>query len=324
MTTKEQLLKLFEENRGIYLSGGEIAQDLCISRTAVWKAVKALQNDGYFIDAARNKGYCLSDQTDILSEQGIKKYLDPVLSQSDIFIYQRVSSTNTILREKANSGAPEGCMVLANEQSSGKGRMGRSFYSPVGSGIYMSLLLRPKNCSGNDAVKITTLAAVAVCEAIEAVSGEKAQIKWVNDVFVKGKKVCGILTEGSFSLENGALDYAVLGVGINLYPPAGGLPDDISNTAGSVFGNVVSDAKNRMVAAFLKSFYSYKNSEPPTGYAQKYKERSLVIGKRVTLVSANTTREALVTDIDEDCRLIVQYDDGTIGCCSSGEIRVRL
>ncbi len=324
MTTKSKLLKLFEENRGVYLSGGEIAQDLCISRTAVWKAVKALQSDGYFIDAARNKGYCLSTQTDILSEQGIKKYLAPELSKSDIFVYQSISSTNTVLREKANSGAPEGCLVLANEQSSGKGRMGRSFYSPVGSGIYMSLLLRPKNCSGNDAVKITTLAAVAVCEAIESVSGEKAQIKWVNDVFVKGKKVCGILTEGSFSLENGALDYAVLGVGINLYPPADGFPRDISNTAGSVFGNVVSDAKNRMVAAFLKSFYSYKNSSSPTGYAQKYKERSLVIGKRVTLVSANAAREALVTDIDNDCRLIVQYDDGSVGCCSSGEIRVRL
>ena len=128
-----------------------------------------------------------------------------------ISVLPTVSSTNSFVREQANNGAAPNSLVVANEQTAGRGRVGRSFYSPKDTGVYMSLLLRPKQYSAEQAVSITTMAAVAVCEAIEAVSGEKAEIKWVNDIFVRGKKVCGILTEGSFGLESGMLEYAVLG-----------------------------------------------------------------------------------------------------------------
>lgn len=324
MTTKEKLLALFETNRGAYFSGEEIAQKLSISRTAVWKAVKSLQNQGYTIDAVSNKGYCLSEQTDILSVQGIQKYLRADIMKMDISVLSTAASTNTLVREKANCGAPEGCLVLANEQTAGRGRLGRSFYSPYGTGVYMSLLLRPKNYSAEQAIRITTIAAVSMCEAIEAISDEKAAIKWVNDIFVRGKKVCGILTEGSFDLENGLLEYAVLGIGINLYPPGRGFPKDLEHVAGAVFPVKQSDAKNRLVSEFLNRFHGYYTATGQTDYVDQYRKRSFVIGKQVDLISANQSTSAIVLGIDDHCRLLVKYSDGTEDCYSSGEISIRL
>lgn len=323
MTTKEKLLELFETNRDVFFSGEDIAQKLAISRTAVWKAVKALQSEGYAIIAVTNRGYCLSDETDILSAQGIYKYLRPEIRDMEICVMDIVKSTNTLVREQANAGKPEGYIVLANEQTNGRGRLNRSFFSPKDTGIYMSLLLRPENYSGQQAVRITTMAAVAMCEAIEAVSDEKAEIKWVNDIFVRGKKVCGILTEGSFNLENGLLDYAVLGVGINIYQPETGFPEEINSTAGAVFQQRQGDVKNRLVSEFLNRFYGYYSAASQTDYVEQYRNRSLIIGKSVTLTSFNEARNAFVLGIDEECHLLVRYPDGTEDRCSSGEISIR-
>ncbi len=322
MTTKEKLLELFESSRDVYLSGEGIAQKLSVSRAAVWKAVKALQNEGYPIDAVTKKGYCLSNQTDILSAQGIRKYLRSEIQNNEICVMDVAESTNASVRDKANMGKPEGYMILANEQTAGRGRLGRSFFSPKDSGIYMSLLLRPGNYSSKQAARITTMAAVAICEAIEEVSEEKAEIKWVNDVFVRGKKVCGILTEGAFNLESGLLDYAVLGVGINVYQPQGGFPDELSPIAGAVFQEKQNDAKNRLVSTFLNRFYGYYHAGDSTDYVEEYRKRSFVIGKQVTLTAFNESKNAVVVGIDEECRLLVKYPDGTQECFSSGEISV--
>ena len=324
MTTREKILELLEAERGVYFSGEDIAGRLSVSRAAVWKAVKALQKDGYAIDAVTNKGYCLSAETDILSVQGIRKYLNREIAGSDISVLQTAASTNALLREKADSGAPEGCMILSNEQTGGRGRLSRSFFSPQDTGIYMSLLLRPENYSAKEAVRITTMAAVAMCEAIESVSDEKAAIKWVNDIYVRGKKVCGILTEGSFSLESGLLEYAVLGIGINLYPPEDGFPRELADIAGAVFQTKQDDAKNRIVSEFLNRFYSYYQEADQERYVGQYQKRSFVVGKQVTILSAGKQRDALVLGIDDQCRLLVRYDDGTEDCCLSGEISVRL
>lgn len=323
MATKEKILELFEKNRGIYFSGEDIAQRLSVSRAAVWKAVKALQSDGYAIDAVTNKGYCLSEKTDILSVQGIRKYLCSDIKGSDISVLQTASSTNALVRDQANSGVPEGCMILANEQTCGRGRLGRSFFSPRDTGIYMSLLLRPKNYTGEQAVRITTMAAVAICEAIEAVSDQKAEIKWVNDIYVRGKKVCGILTEGSFNLESGLLEYAVLGIGINLYQPENGFPKDLEDIAGSVLQTQQDDAKNRIVSEFLNRFYFYYHRADQEKYVGQYQKRSFVVGKQVALLSTDRSTDALVLGIDDQCRLLVKYADGTEDCYSSGEISVR-
>ena len=177
MTTKESILALFEEQRGVYFSGEEIAARLAVSRAAVWKAVNGLRKEGYEIDAVSNKGYRLAADTDILSTQGIEKYQDPVCRTLNLCVLPEAESTNTLLREKANAGAPEGTVILANTQTKGRGRRGRSFYSPADTGLYLSILLRPDGMTPDQAVKITTMAAVAVCEAVEEISGKLRKLR---------------------------------------------------------------------------------------------------------------------------------------------------
>ena len=227
--TKSQVLELLTENSGKFFSGEEIATELGVSRNAVWKAVNSLKFEGYKIEAVKNKGYALSSTTDVISVKGIKKYLK---SDLDIEVYKEVTSTNTMLKERGSQGAKEGQVIIANMQTAGRGRIGRTFHSPSDTGIYMSILLRPTDLIPQDAVKITTLAAVCACEAIENVSGKSAAIKWVNDIFMDGLKVCGILTEAAMSLESGNLDYVVLGIGLNAYEPEGGFPEESYNQSG--------------------------------------------------------------------------------------------
>ena len=322
MHTKEQLLALLENHRGQFFSGEEIARRLELSRTAVWKAVKTLRAEGYPIEAVQNRGYCLSAESDVLSAQGVAKYLGPACAGLTLEVLPTVGSTNEAARARAIAGAPEGLVVLAMQQTQGRGRQGRSFFSPPDTGVYLSLVLRPRQYAAAQAVRLTTMAAVAACEAIEAVSGEAAGIKWVNDIFVRGRKACGILTEASFSLENGLPDYAVLGVGINVYPPAGGFPPELAEIAGFVFPEPQTGGKNRLAAAFLNRFMdSYAQ---PGDYAQRYRSRSLAIGKPVQVLFPSGPKPAVALDVDEDCHLVVQYPDGTVQRLSSGEISVRL
>lgn len=322
MGTKERLLELFEERKGSFLSGEDIAQALSVSRTAVWKAVNALRQEGYPIEAATNRGYCLPEKTDVLSEQGIRRSLKPEWHQLDITVLPTVGSTNALIREMAGRGGPEGCVAVAGEQTAGRGRSGRQFYSPKDTGIYLSLLLRPRHCAVQRAAGFTSMAAVAMCEAIEAVSGENAQIKWVNDVFVRGKKVCGILTEASLGMENGEVEYVVLGAGVNVYPPRGGFPGDLAPIAGAVLEEIQNDAKNRLAGEFISRVMDMYTAPEMGGYVEKYRERSLVLGKTVTLLPQG--RSAFVYGIDDACRLLVRDDNGETACLSYGEIQVRL
>ncbi len=323
MTTKEKLLGLLEENRGCYFSGEEIARALCVSRTAVWKAVKALQSEGYTIDAVTNRGYCLSAETDILSLQGMEKYLEPDHRELSIHVLPTAVSTNALVREAAENKAPEGYTVIAGEQTEGRGRYGRRFFSPPDTGIYLSILLRSAHYTARQAVRITTMAAVAMCEAIEEVSGEQAAIKWVNDLYVRGKKVCGILTEASFSLENGELEYIVLGVGVNVYPPENGFPAELSAVAGAVADQPRGDLKNRLAAAFLNRVLWYYRLRDRSDYIGSYRSRSFVVGKQVTVSLPGQSRSGLARGIDDECRLIVEYDGGETASLSYGEIEVQ-
>ena len=324
MATRERLLTLLEGDQGAYLSGEELAGTLGVSRNAVWKAVKTLQREGYAIDAVPNRGYRLSVENDILSPQGIQKYLDDGCRGLCVEVFPRVDSTNALVREKAAAGAPAGYAAVAAAQTAGRGRLGRRFYSPAGTGVYLSLLLRPENCAANRAVRITTMAAVAMCEAIESVSDEKAEIKWVNDIFIAGRKVCGILTEAAFDLESGLLEYAVLGVGVNVCAPDGGFPEELRHIAGAVFRSPQRDIKNRLTGAFLNRFMAIYAHPEDTGYGAAYRRRSLAVGKRVTVVSPDRSRSALVLGVDEECRLLVRYGDGSEEALSTGEISIRL
>ena len=324
MGTKEKLLFLFETHKGDFFSGEEIAEKLSVSRTAVWKAVNSLRNEGYEIEAVPNKGYSLSVNTDILSAQGIRKYLNQACSDIKLHVLPQVEATNTLLREKANAGAKEGYTVIADEQTNGRGRRGRSFYSPKDTGIYMSLLLRPVGITPGQAIKNTTMAAVAACEAIEEVSGKQTGIKWVNDIYMDGRKVSGILTEASFDMENGSLDYVVLGIGMNVYPPKGGFPKEIEQIAGTIFHESQNDGKNSLAAGFLNHFMNYYTAGENVNYVEKYRDRSLAVGKEVTVLSSNGGKRAVALDVDEECRLIVQYEDGRTERLSSGEISIIL
>ena len=324
MTTKEKLLALLEDSKGTFFSGEEIARTLQVSRAAVWKAVNALREDGYTIDAATNKGYRLSPDSDILSPQGIRRFLKPEYRDLDLTVLPTAPSTNALVREKANQGRPEGCVIVACEQTAGRGRYGRQFFSPVDSGVYLSLLLRPTAYSPQQATCLTAAAAAAMCQAIEAVTGQQPGIKWVNDIFLHGKKVCGILTEAAVGLETGTLNYMVLGAGVNLYPPAEGFPEEIQPIAGSVLERSCPEAKNRLVGEFLNRFWDFYTHPECRTYLEDYRSRSLAIGQNVTVLSAGRAVSAYAYGIDDDFRLLVRYDSGKTEALSYGEIRIQL
>jgi len=323
MTVQSHLQQLLESNKSTFLSGEEIARRLGVSRNAVWKAIKALQAEGYPIEAVPNKGYCLLASSDVLSESGIRQYLDGDAQSLTLRVFDTVTSTNLMLRDLASKGAPEGTVVVAARQTGGRGRKGRSFFSPEYTGVYVSLLLKPK-IAPDDATLMTTTAAVAVCDAIESLADCKAEIKWVNDVFIGGKKVCGILTEGAIDMESGQFEYAVLGTGINVYTPEGGFPEEIRDIAGSVFSAPVPDAKNRIIAAYLNRFLALYRELGGEETIAEYRRRSFVLGKRITVLAADQQTPARALDVDKKCRLLVEYDDGRRETLSSGEISIKL
>lgn len=324
MAVKDEILKIFEQNKGVFYSGEELASVLGVSRNAVWKAVRQLEADGYKFDAISGKGYRLTEDSDVLSEFGIRKYLGSYGDKFNLKIYKTISSTNTVLKEMAAEGAPEGTILIASEQTAGRGRMNRKFYSPTGTGLYMSILLRPR-MNAEEALFITTAAAVAAARVIEEISGEKAGIKWVNDIFINEKKVCGILTEASFDMESGRIEYAIPGIGINITPPHGGFPDEIKDVATAVFDGVVSppDVKNRIAAGIIKYFTEYYENLPQHVFFDEYVRRSVVVGRDITVIGRGEPRPAKALAIDTNCNLRVRYDDGTEDILSSGEVSIK-
>lgn len=240
-----------------------------------------------------------------------------------IEVLDKTESTNVLLRSRAAFGAQEGTVIIAGEQSGGKGRMGRSFFSPGNTGVYMSVLLKPQIVP-EDAVQITTAAAVAVCRALERCGVYDSQIKWVNDVFIRGKKVCGILTEASFNSRSNSLDYAVLGVGINIYVPEQGFPEDIKTVAGAVFENPQQGLRNRFVAAFLEEFFAFYKEFSSKKYLDEYRKRNFVLGKKVYIIQNGKRELGKAVEIDDKCNLTAELEDGTLKKLYFGEISLQL
>lgn len=322
MSTKDTILELFEQNRGFFISGERIAGDLNISRTAVWKAVKKLQKEGYQIDAVTNRGYCLAKNSDILSARGIKSRLTGAGKDLSPEVFVTVDSTNTVCLAKAAEGESEGYVAIAGAQTKGRGRRGRGFYSPADTGIYMSILLRPSAYPGTQVLRITAMAAVAVSEAIESLCDKEASIKWVNDIYMDGRKVCGILTEAGPDIEGDSIDCVVVGIGINAYAPKGGFPEEIKDKAGCAFDEQASDMRNRLAAEILSRFMDYYNSDSQAGYIDEYRKRSLVTGKDVEISGHGSRRRAHVLGIDDEFGLIVRYPDGKEDVMRSGEVSI--
>ena len=263
----------------------------------------------------------MSEQICGISTDEIRKNL---INPDDfkIEVFKTIDSTNTYVGKKGSEGEQEGFLAVAEEQSNGRGRRGRTFYSPQNSGIYFSLLLKP-NQKPERAMMITVMAAVAVCEALKQLTGTKPEIKWVNDIYIKARKVCGILTEASLLENTGTLHYCVLGIGINLFCPKEGFPDEIRQVAGYVTDEF-SDIRAKVVAETMNAFYRLYQGFHVTEAVEKYRSFSFMVGRRVTVLGNELMKEAQVLEIDDNCGLVVRYDDGMTETLSSGEVSIKL
>lgn len=321
MTTKETVLSMLEANRGTPLSGAKMAAHTGLSRTAIWKAIEELRRDGYEISAVTREGYTLSSNSDVLSESCLRSFVKT--KNLSFILYKSTESTNVCVKELAASGAPEGTVVLSEMQTAGRGRSEKSFFSPAGTGLYMSILLRPK-MSAADALQITTCAAVAVAQAAEAAANRPAKIKWVNDVYMDNKKICGILTEGSFNLESGGLEYAVLGIGVNMTPPPNGFPPSIQQIAGALFDTKPThDIRCKIAADILDRFFTLYRANEKGAQLAEYRRRSLLTGQEIFVLRGSECLAATALGIDDDFCLHVRYTDGNEAHLSSGEVSIK-
>ena len=271
----------------------------------------------------RRVEYSLGQDSDLLSAQSIGQYL--TVPGLDVEFLPVVTSTNDPLRQAAEEGAPEGKVMVAAEQTAGRGRRGHSFYSPPDAGLYLSLLLRPR-LFAPEALSLTTCAAAAVALAVEECAGIPARIKWVNDVFCRGKKVCGILTEASLDLESGGLQYAIVGIGVNLYPPAGGFPEELADIMGSVYTEKPRgyECRSRLAGSILNHFFRFYQNIADKPFFEDYRKRSFLLGQEIEILERGQVRRALALDLEPDFSLRVREADGTERVLSSGEVRARV
>lgn len=339
MSVKEEVLLLLENNKGTPLSGEDIAGKLNCTRASVWKAVKSLKSEGYSVEAVNNKGYTLKTSPDVLSKAYIEEKISAARIDIDIDVRKSVDSTNNVLKLlAADSGnstikSKKPVVCISEEQTAGRGRRGRSFYSPKDTGIYISFLLYP-DIPISEAVMYTTIAATAEALAIEKVTGLPVDIKWVNDIWMRGKKISGILTEASTSIEDGSLEYVIVGIGINLYEPIEGFPEEIKEIAGSVYKNSdsVENLRNNIAAELIIQFMKYyEEGIESSDFLKDYEKRCFVIGKDVELISPDhnsinedgTNPIVHVLGINNKCNLKVRFSDGHEEFLSGGEISIR-
>ncbi len=321
MSAKDELLKLLYFYPSDYISCDKLARRLGISRNAVYKHIQDLRSEGYDIQGCTKRGYALQNINDILTPAELARFYP--ISTEKVRVFSSLPSTNTTAKEMAVCGAPEGTLCIAEAQTRGRGRLERQFFSPKQSGLYMSIILRPK-LAPSDALLLTTLAAVAVAETAEMLTGHPAQIKWVNDVYFRGKKICGILSEAAFDAEAQRLDYVVLGIGVNLYTPKGNFPAPIHEIAGALFSSPLPHARCRVTAGILERFYHYYNRIEEKEFLKPYQDRSLLSGRNVEVIRGDEVFPATVIGVNDDFTLQVLLRDGRLNNLSSGEVSIKI
>lgn len=321
LSIKLRVLEALEAAKGESVSGESLARTLLVSRAAVWKAINELRRDGYRISAVTNRGYCLSNESDLLSAEGIRPLLPKEYPGGLLSFHAVVDSTNQEAKRLAAAGAPHGTCVVANRQTAGKGRRGRSFCSPPDSGIYLSMVLRPALTSA-EAVLVTAAAAVEVSRAILEVCGVEVGIKWINDLFLRGKKVGGILTEAVSDLETGLVEFIVLGVGINVYQNPGEFPLELGEVVGALSDGKTRFSRNALAAALVSRLYRIDSLLSSLSFLDEYRSRSIVLGRPVVL--RDSGEEALAESIDDQARLHLRMKDGSERVLWNGEISIRL
>lgn len=322
MDTKTAVLRLLEENKTTALSGQQIADRLGVSRAAVWKAVKSLASEGYSISATTNKGYMLTGKSDIVSVEGIRAALPERYKNLPLEVKQSTVSTNIDVGAAAANGAPHGTTTVSLEQKSGQGRLGKTFCSPKG-GVYFSTLIRP-TLSIEKAVMITPAAAVAVHKAITEVLGLPVSIKWVNDIYMNGRKVVGISTQAQADIAVGGISGIIVGIGINYNTAQTDFSPELKDKAGSLFYENAPAKRNELLAATIANLLDLSKDLTDKSYMDYYRKHNLVIGARVDYEIDKETKSGIVENIDDNGSLII-HEDGKSEKrrLSCGEISVR-
>ncbi len=319
---KADIIRLLKEYDG-YLSGQELCNRLKVSRTAVWKVINQLKEEGYQIEAVRNKGYHLVESADVMTEAELRSCMGKGCMGSRIVFFDITDSTNTQARICAEAGALEGTLVVAERQTAGKGRRGKSWVSPPGDGIWMSLVLRP-DIEPFRVSMITLAVALSVSAGIEEVCGLKTQIKWPNDVIVSGKKICGILTE--LSAEYDAIHYVIVGIGINVNTSQ--FPEELKDMATSLYLESGEKWKRSpIIASIMKWMDRYYEIFLRTGglseLREEYTEKLANMGRQVVVLESKGTYEGICRGINQNGELLVEKPDGEVVSVRSGEVSVR-
>jgi len=320
--TKYKVLKILKQEKNSYVSGEKMSEELGLSRMAISTAVKALRQEGYEIESITNKGYLLKNNPDLLNVVEVEEYLSS--PRENIIVFDSIDSTNNYLKENYIS-LPSGTVVISNEQTAGKGRRGRRFESPKGTGIYLSYLLKPE-CPPSNVSSVSALAAIATKNAIDKTCGTKVDIKWVNDLVLESKKITGILTEMSVEAESGHIEYLIVGIGINANQKISDFPDEIKEIAGSIY----SQTKNKvhraeLSAKLIEELDKLKDEEFKVNKAllEEYKKACISLNKDVRVVRGSEDYTAFSVDINDDFSLEIRLPNGEVKTVSSGEVSVR-
>ena len=323
--TREKVLSLLKEAGTSYCSGQSMSQTLGISRAAVWKAIDALRQEGYEISSVPRRGYRLEQAPDRLSAGELTGALRGCALGRKVVCLDSVDSTNNYAKKLADEGAPHGTVVLTDHQTGGRGRRGNSFLSPAGKGLYLSVLLRP-DLPPADVINLTAWIAVAVCDAVEQVIGQRPGIKWTNDLILHSKKLCGILTEMSLEAETGELQYVVAGIGINVSQSDADFGTEVSQLAISLeqaLGRRIRRAD--LAIAVIRALDGMMAAFPAEkeAYLERYRADCLTLGREVRLIRKGEAQTAFAQSIDGDFALVVRHPNGETETVSAGDVSVR-
>ena len=303
MSLEESIASRLSNEKG-FVSGEKLANELGVSRAAIWKAVSNLRSQGIDVAAVRNKGYLLETPYDAIGEESLAQALGQLGCMVDIEYLKKVGSTNDIAKGYARSSATARRAVVAGMQTAGRGRRGRAFYSPFGCGVYLTTIVSGREIPA-DPQMLTIAAAVAVCQAVEQAVGASCDIKWVNDVYLGGRKVCGILTEAEIDLETGRPAWAVVGIGINVYEPQGGWPEDLKGKVGAVANEARQGLRARLAAATIAAFYHLVDDFEDGQVLDEYRSRSNLIGRDADVSFEGVEeRRVRIVGITDDLKLL--------------------
>ncbi|MBI4974746.1 MAG: biotin--[acetyl-CoA-carboxylase] ligase [Candidatus Omnitrophica bacterium] len=318
----EKILNILRNRPDDYVSGEELCKLADISRAAIWKHIEKLRDEGYKIEAAPHLGYRLVGTPDSLIPGEIRWRLNTKILGKEVITYKKIDSTNSLAYSLAEKGVKEGVVILAEEQTKGRGRLGRQWSSPPKTGIYLSCILRPKIVPSG-IPKITLLAAVAVAKSVRELSGLWAVIKWPNDILINGKKVCGILTE--MKAEQDTVNFVILGIGVNVNTPLKVIPKGASSIKEEMArsGSLADISRIELTRRILENLEEYYILLKNRGFGpimDIWKSFSAMLGSRIKVILQNKTFEGLAQDIDDDGSLIVRRDSGILEKVSSGDI----